>query len=1045
MPSRRLEFFATTLVFHLIFTWSIFDIYFRSPVVHPTPRFAVDAAQVGPAPAQRVVLFVADGLRADTLFKAHEPARFPMWAQADLVAQNASGEYFQGTFPSAFTRNVSTEEKAHVDDAFAAPYLHGIAAKSGTYGVSHTRVPTESRPGHVALLAGMYEDISAVTRGWKVNPIAFDSVLNQSAHTYAFGSPDIVPMFALGTPPGRVDAAVYDEDAEDFTKDAVELDVWVLDELRALLDRARADPVLDAQLRAPHTFFFLHLLGLDTTGHTYGPHSAEYVGNTIVVDAITHEVEDLFRAYFADERTAYILTADHGMSKRGNHGDGDPDNTRTPIVAWGAGVPRPKRAASYDFPEENYYEDWDLDAIARHDIEQADIAPLLATWLGVPMPANSEGQLPLAYVDVDPAYAAHAARANAEQVLEVYRVKHDQLAARMSSFVPYAPLDGDSPGADLVASIAQRIDDGEYDEALEECAELIHLALQGAMYLHKYDARTLMAIVVLGYIGVLLYGTTFLLHYALDDHVAAYQLQWAPVSVVVGASAYVVHQFVRNGSPLIYFVYAGACSAVWMLVALRAHVYGVALARASAQRLRAGVSERAARMQTLARVGLYAIVLLALLEVAAYGYLHRVAWALLLLGSMMWPFTMPRNFQNAHELALLVWIVCAASSVYFMVKSTEKEESITQLVLSGLLFFVVGAALWAWPTTFFQNADYLGRDKKVYTRAMARSEEQMRMWEREPNEDTEDPVDFLPRTRQALGGQLVLLLVACATTASSAYSLRSKQGLPLGNQVLGWLVLALSLTMPFAVGFQRPRAHDGQTYAQPKRQRLILLVYAVAPVFVLLSLRDEVFFLFVYTVLVLTWAHFEAELARHRAIAANTPRPAPRGMILDDVRVGVFYFLLLHVGFFGTGNIASISSFYLSPVYRLLPVFSPFWMAALLVLKLIVPFVFLSGVLATLCIEPTEGRAYPPETDRVSILASGLGVRDVYIPLTAAALAGDVLALNFFFAIRDTGSWLEIGQSITHFVMANLMQMYMLVIAALAAHLIGARTATGSP
>lgn len=119
------------VIAHLLFLASIFHIYFQSPLISGlTPQPNIDDS-----PAQRLVLFVADGLRAESF---------------------------------------------HRFDLTRTPFLRDKILKEGTYGISHTRVPTESRPGHVAIIAGIYEDPSAVFKGWQENPVDFDSVFNRS-------------------------------------------------------------------------------------------------------------------------------------------------------------------------------------------------------------------------------------------------------------------------------------------------------------------------------------------------------------------------------------------------------------------------------------------------------------------------------------------------------------------------------------------------------------------------------------------------------------------------------------------------------------------------------------------------------------------------------------------------------------------------------------------------------------------------------------------------------------------------------------------------
>ena len=172
MLTATTRFVAISLLFHLLYTYSIFDIYFTSPVVHPSRRFSAQTAleqstrgdtEVFRPPAERLVLIVGDGLRADTLYKYHESTLLPPWAQEDIVQYGRLQSTTALSAAKNWTRRSVTQDSSSTFDA--APYLRQIALERGRWGLSHTRVPTESRPGHVALIAGMYEDVSAVTKG----------------------------------------------------------------------------------------------------------------------------------------------------------------------------------------------------------------------------------------------------------------------------------------------------------------------------------------------------------------------------------------------------------------------------------------------------------------------------------------------------------------------------------------------------------------------------------------------------------------------------------------------------------------------------------------------------------------------------------------------------------------------------------------------------------------------------------------------------------------------------------------------------------------
>ncbi|KAI8822461.1 Phosphatidylinositolglycan class N-domain-containing protein [Fimicolochytrium jonesii] len=885
------------------------------------------------APAKRMVLVVADGLRADKLFE---------------------------------------------NRLERAPYLRDVVLHQGTWGVSHTRVPTESRPGHVALIAGFYEDVSAVTKGWKMNPVNFDSVFNQSTHTWSFGSPDILPMFAEGaSDPNKVETIMYPAESEDFSADASKLDTWVFEKLLDFFKEAERNSTLKSMLRRDGIVIFLHLLGLDTNGHAFRPYSEEYLRNIrLVDDGLKEVIQVIDKFYGNDGKTAHIFTADHGMSNRGNHGDGHPDNTQTPLIAWGAGVAKPERKVVTG--HDQLSATWDLHDLRRLDVEQADIAPLMSSLIGLPYPVNSVGVIPLSYLAASDHEKAIALAENAKQILAQFLIKSESKRRSEPFFKPFEPL---KEHRELVAAVDAMIAQERIEEATATSRELIDKCIQGLRYFQTYDWLFLRSVIALGYAGWVAYSTLFMIR---GDVLNESSKGKRPVSLTPANSVYATSILVSLGlgtllyqkeSPLLYYIYAAFPIFFWSETIKQ---------RALVADSVAGLRSRGTT-KSVAAIAAYALVL----ELLVYSYFRRevLAPSLWFLG-LVWPWTFPAGFRQKHFVLLVLWAgSCLATSV-FPLLPVEKGDSVLLVAAGGIVILISGLYGWL-KVPYYADANLPGSADASRNR----------------------------RSSKILGLEIVIA-ASIMVTVDTTYRLQAKSGLPLLNQTISWAILAIAIAIPILDG-----VHKGQHFLR----RLVIIYLSFAPVFVLLSISYEVLFYACFSMTLLCWLLVEKALAEDvddavysegsvSVRATGKEPPSNRSLGLSDLRIAGTFLLFINVAFFGTGNIASVSSFSLESVYRFTTVFNPFLMGALLIFKILIPFFLLSSIFTVL------GRILrlPPFSLFCLVLSTT-----------------DIMTLNFFFLVKDYGSWLEIGTTISHFVIASAFIVFQIVLFGVSYGLVG--------
>ena len=239
--------------------------------------------------------------------------------------------------------------------------------------------------------------------------------------------------------------------------------------------------------------------------------------------------------------------------------------------------------------------------------------------------------------------------------------------------------------------------------------------------------------------------------------------------------------------------------------------------------------------------------------------------------------------------------------------------------------------------------------------------------------------------------------------------------------------LVASLVVPFLHALN-PRDHY--------LHRLVVIFLAFGPLFIILTVSYEGLFYFAISITLVSWVRLEhrihqnfskiASQAEKNDLELSSPlEPALsaakereqaleagdyRLLTFSDARICLFFLYFLQSAFFSTGNLASVSTFSLDAVSRLIPVFDPFSQGALLLLKILAPFALVSANLGIL-------------THRLKLRGGSL--------FAVVMGIGDYLTLRFFWEVRDEGSWLDIGESISMFVIASGLCMFVAALEAL--------------
>lgn len=214
--------------------------------------------------------------------------------------------------------------------------------------VAVTPQPSLSYPTWTTILSGAPPNISGVPTNW------FDAAV------------PVETLIDVAWRDGRRLAVVAPEDFKTLYQadraGASYFDKWT--------DEYMTQTYVDEALKVAKSYqpelLVMHLPDADETAHDFGAASAEY---SAVIKRMDADISRLVSG-LQDDRTVFVICADHGHIATGGHGGWEREVTRVPAVFAGPGT-----------------------ILGKTEIRQVDIAPTIAAMLDMRVPAQSVGRV----------------------------------------------------------------------------------------------------------------------------------------------------------------------------------------------------------------------------------------------------------------------------------------------------------------------------------------------------------------------------------------------------------------------------------------------------------------------------------------------------------------------------------------------------------------------------------------------------------------------------------------------------------------------------